>query len=212
MEFPSADTQLLLREAGATIAGGHFVFPSWRHGDTFVDVDRLVVRPRSVYRVTDLLASPVRAVGKVDVVVGSGANGAILAHALGLALTDRGYGQVQTVSADVSDTTTSLRPLFKEVCTRQRVLVVEDILTTGTSCGRLVQTVASAGGTVIGVATLVNRGKVTAQVLGVPWLHALVNWDLVSWAERECPLCRDNVPVNREFGRGQGYHPPVRPR
>jgi orotate phosphoribosyltransferase len=83
--------------------------------------------------------------------------------------------------------------------------VVEDILTTGGSARMVVEAVAAAGGTVVGVGALCNRGGVTAQALGAALLFSLAEVPLESFAPEECPLCRAGVPVNTRVGKGAAF-------
>ena len=88
----------------------------------------------------------------------------------------------------------------------KRVLVVEDILTTGGSARKVVEAVRAIGGNVVGVGVLCNRGGVTAQDLAnVPKLEVLVNISLDAWNEADCPLCKQGVPVNPDVGKGREF-------
>jgi orotate phosphoribosyltransferase len=96
---------------------------------------------------------------------------------------------------------------YGKVVKGKRVLVLDDILTTGTSARRTVAAVRDDGGFVVGVGCICNRsgGAVTADTLDVPQLQALLDLDLVTYAEDDCPLCRGNVPVNVEVGHGKEF-------
>ena len=87
----------------------------------------------------------------------------------------------------------------------RRVLVVEDIVTTGGSVRQTVAAVRTAGGQVTMVTALCNRGGVTAADLGVPVFSALVTLSLDSWEAASCPLCRDGVAVNTDVGKGREF-------
>lgn len=87
----------------------------------------------------------------------------------------------------------------------KRVLVVEDILTTGGSVRSTVEAVRIIGGTVLGVAALCNRGTSTAESLDVPKLNQLVTMDLETWDGADCPLCRMNIPINTDVGHGKTF-------
>jgi orotate phosphoribosyltransferase len=75
----------------------------------------------------------------------------------------------------------------------ERVLVVDDIMTTGGSLQETIDAVRAAGGTVAGAAVLVDRSGGAAR-LDVP-LHALWRLDIPSYAVAECPLCAKGVPA-----------------
>ncbi len=86
-----------------------------------------------------------------------------------------------------------------------RVLAAEVTLTTGGSAASTVRAIVDAGGVVVGLGALANGGKVTAEILGVPRLVALVDIERQIYTEGECAaygLCSLDVPVNTKFGHG----------
>jgi len=95
---------------------------------------------------------------------------------------------------------------YDKLVSGKRVLVVEDVLTTGGSAKKVVDVVRQIGGEVIALGVLCNRGGITPQdVSDVPELFALVNVSLDAWDEAECPLCAQNVPINTDVGKGREY-------
>lgn len=99
----------------------------------------------------------------------------------------------------------TLKRGYNKIVEGQKCLVVEDILTTGGSVKKVVDVVRECGGEVVAVSAIVNRGKVTAEMIRVPQLFSLVDLDLETWSEEECPLCRDNETVNIEVGHGAAF-------
>jgi orotate phosphoribosyltransferase len=87
----------------------------------------------------------------------------------------------------------------------KRVLVVEDILNTGGSAARTIEAVRNAGGDVVAVGALCNRGGITAEQLGVPYLVSLLDVTMDAWPEAECPLCAKGVPINTSVGHGAQF-------
>ncbi len=88
----------------------------------------------------------------------------------------------------------------------KKVLVAEDVLTTGGSARKVVEAVRAAGGNVIGVGVICNRGGVKpADLADPPKLFALVNLTLETYYEADCPLCRDGVAMNTEVGKGKDW-------
>lgn len=88
----------------------------------------------------------------------------------------------------------------------KNVLVVEDVLTTGGSAKKVVETTRVLGSNIVGLGVLCNRGGITPQdVADPPKLFALVNVKLDAWNEADCPLCKANVPINTEVGKGKQY-------
>jgi orotate phosphoribosyltransferase len=93
---------------------------------------------------------------------------------------------------------------YDKLIPNKNVLVVEDILTTGGSVKRVIDAVKAGQGKVIGCGALVNRGNVKDSDVGAE-ITALVNISLDAWDEKECPLCKKNVPINTDVGKGREY-------
>lgn len=90
--------------------------------------------------------------------------------------------------------------------TGKKILAVEDILTTGRSVKKVVETIREMGGEIIGVGALCNRGGITPEQIGdVPVLKALINVSLDAFDEVDCPYCKSNIPINTSVGKGAEY-------
>ena len=77
----------------------------------------------------------------------------------------------------------------------ERVLVVEDVVTTGGSVAEVLDLLGSTAGDVVGVGALIDRTTAGSPPdLGVP-LRALLRLDAANWEESECPLCARREPV-----------------
>lgn len=92
---------------------------------------------------------------------------------------------------------------YDKIVAGKHVLVIEDILTTGGTVREVVKAVHKAGGAVVGVGALVNRGRLTAETLGVPRLEALMTIHPEVYEPAKCPLCRDGIPYNTQFGHAK---------
>jgi orotate phosphoribosyltransferase len=84
----------------------------------------------------------------------------------------------------------------------ERVLVVEDVVTTGGSAKEVAVLVREAGGLVAGVGAIVDRSGGTAD-FGAPF-HPLLSVDAASWPADDCPLCREGVPIIKPGSRAVG--------
>lgn len=96
---------------------------------------------------------------------------------------------------------------FDKVVRDKRVLIAEDVLSTGGGVSGAANAVRLCGGNVIGVGCMANRGRVTAAQAGaVPRLtsNTIVN-DFQTWEEPDCPKCRDHVPVNTIVGHWREF-------
>lgn len=89
------------------------------------------------------------------------------------------------------------------------MLVVDDVLTTGSSVKKVVELVRRYGAHVVGVAALCNRGDVSLSNLGdVPRLETLIQMSLKSWSEEECAAdgpCAKGIPINTSVGKGKEF-------
>jgi orotate phosphoribosyltransferase len=189
----------ILADAGAVISGSHVVYTSGRHGSAYVNKDAVYPDTHRVSELCGLLADLARP-QRPEIVCGPALGGIILAQWTGNHL------NLPAVYAEkLPEGGLGLRRGYDKLVHGRRVLVVEDILNTGGSVAQAIEAVREAGGEVVTVAALVNRGNVTAEQLGVPALDALVSLDLDSWAAQECPLCRDGVAVNTDVGKGREF-------
>lgn len=172
------DEQILdqLRETDA-IRRGHFVLTSGRHSDTYIQCARVLESPD----VTVALAQEAvrRAEMKVDVVASPAVGGMLFGFAVALAL------HKPFVFSERVDGVMRLRRSF-EIPRGARVLVVEDVVTTGGSVAEVVALVEAAGAEVVGVVALIDRKserKFTAP------FYPLLTLPTQSWEPAECGLC-----------------------
>ena len=95
---------------------------------------------------------------------------------------------------------------YDKLITGKNVLVIEDLTTTGGSVKKVVDSVKKVGGKVVSVCVMVNRDPklVTSETIGAPF-SSLAVLEVPSWEEKDCPLCKENVPVNTEVGHGKKF-------
>lgn len=198
MADPPSRAREILAECGALLTDVHVVYTSGRHGSAYVNKDAVFPHTGLVSELCGLFAEAFVADG-VEVVAGPALGGVILsqwtAHRLG----------ALAVYAEKTPDGLALRRGYDALAAGRRVLVVEDVLTTGGSLAETVTAVRRAGGDVVGAAALVNRGGVVAADVDVPRLLALVELALDSWGAADCPLCRDGVPVTTSVGKGTEF-------
>ena len=88
----------------------------------------------------------------------------------------------------------------------KKVLVVEDLTTTGGSVKKAVDSVKASDGEVIGVCVMVNRDpeNVNSELMGVPFTAVGV-LKAEAFDEKDCPFCKENRPINTTVGHGKQY-------
>lgn len=174
----------IFRQAGAVLEG-HFKLTSGRHSGTYLEKFQVLQYPDYTERLCRLIADHFRESG-VELVAGPTTGGVILSFEVARHLGVRG------IFAESADTGRRFRRGFT-VNAGERVLVVDDVLTTGGSIRDVIEAVREAGGVPIGVGVLVDRtgGQVD---FGLPFFACL---ELVvpSYEASECPLCGQGVPL-----------------
>lgn len=200
-----------LRRVGALITGSHIVYTSGRHGTAYINKDALYPYTSIVDDLTGRMAFGFSH-DDVEVVVGPEKGGIILsqwvAHHLQSfnARARSDSPEVLSVYAEKEGGEFAFRRGYELLVPNKRVLVVEDVLTTGSSVLKVVNAVRSLGGEVIGVAALCNRGGVTVGDIGnVPKLFSCAEFKLDSWNEDQCPMCAQGIPINTEVGKGREF-------
>jgi len=184
MTIASSDVERVFRESGA-LREGHFILASGRHSPLYLEKFQVLQHPVETERLCAALASWARTLD-VETVAGPTTGGIILAHEVARQL------GVRAIYAERRDNGAG-REFRRGFALRpgERVVVVDDIMTTGGSVQETVEAVRSAGGKVAGAAVLVDRSGGAADV-GVP-IEALWRLVIPSYAPAECPLCAEGL-------------------
>jgi len=180
MTTASADVERVFRDSGA-LREGHFILASGRHSPLYLEKFQVLQHPADTERLCAAIAFWARAIG-VDTVAGPTTGGIILAHEVARQLGVRAIYAERREGAPGRE----FRRGFA-LSPGERVLVVDDIMTTGGSVQETIVAVRAAGGTVVGASVLVDRSGGAAR-LDVP-VHALWSLDIASYTPSECPLC-----------------------
>jgi orotate phosphoribosyltransferase len=181
-----ADLLRLLEESGA-ILKGHFLLTSGRHSDTYFEKFRVLEQPNVLSEVCGELASRFNA-DDVDVVAGPTTGGIIIAFEVG-----RRLGK-PALYVEREDGKRALRR-GATLAPGARVLVVDDVFTTGTSVVEVVEMLRSLGGVVVGVGVLVDRSE-TRPDFGAPFESA-VRVSARSYTADEVPADLAAIPVSK---------------
>ena len=188
----SLDIRALLEQTGALLTG-HFRLSSGLHSPNYVQCARLLEQPKDAREIGNALAQRIPDVAHrvVAPALGGLIIGYTVAEALGLPFifTERKEGVM------------TLRRGFT-IGDRERVILVEDVVTTGKSTRETAAVIESAGGTVVSYASILNRsGK--PNPFDAPYV-SLLAFDLDTYDERACPLCASGVPLDAPGSRFSG--------
>lgn len=198
----------ILGRVKAVITNGHFVYASGMHGKVYVNKDAVYPELEESWLLAIALAEEFFR-DDVEVVIGPAVGAALFARDVARELTRLSGRAVRPVFADkISDGGNSfaIKRGYDKIVASKRVLVIEDVFTTGGSVKKVVEAVRLAGGIVVGIGAICNRGGVKPENVGyVQKLVALLNLKLDSWAEADCPMCKQGILVNTEFGKGREF-------
>jgi len=181
----------LMTELGAR-RDGHFLLSSGRHSDAYYQCAQILQFPDLALELGRSIAN-LYAEEDFDLVVSPAIGAVLLGHEVARAL-GRRY-----VFTERKDGVMSLRRDFR-IEKGERVLIVEDVVTRGTSTREVIDIVAAEGGVVAGLACLVDRTGADVE-LPLP-LASLMKVEVVTWEQSDCPLCRESVPLVKPGSRG----------
>jgi orotate phosphoribosyltransferase len=184
------------RAAGALLEG-HFILSSGLHSSKYLQCARVLMDPRRAERLCAALAEKVRAAvaSPVDLVASPAMGGVVVGYEMGRQL------GVPAIFFERVDGKLALRRGFG-IEKGARVLMVEDIVTTGLSSRECIAGIAEEGGVTVGAACLIDRSGGKAE-LGVP-LAALTRLDIPTYPADALPPELAAVPAVKPGSRGLG--------
>ena len=180
----------LFRQVGA-LHEGHFRLTSGLHSPGYLQCALVLQHPREAERLGAAIADRVRGLG-VQTVLAPALGGIVIGHEVGRAL------GVRAVFAERQDARLTLRRGFT-LAPGEKVLVVEDVVTTGGSTRETIEVARAVGASVVGAASIIDRSG-GEQQLDVPY-HALAGVTLATYEADACPLCAAGLPVIKPGSR-----------
>ena len=186
---------------------GHFKLSSGNHSQFYLQSAKVLEDPKTAKTLADALARQIKDSGlEVDTVCAPALGGLIAGFALATAL------DVRSIFAERVDGVMNIRRGF-EVKEGERVLMCEDIITTGGSAMEAAHVVESLGGKIVGVAALANRGfckrensnietKVNCKLPQDIPFYALEDFTFEMYSPDACPLCKDGSEAIKPGSRG----------
>ena len=201
----TAEIMKIFEDSKAIITGSHIIYTSGKHGEAYVNKDAVYPHTAKVSRLCQFIAEDFEN-EEIDAVVGPVVGGIALAQWTAHHLSLLQGKEVLAICADKEEDSFLIKRGQDKFITGKKILVVEDILTTGGSVRKVVRTIERLGGEVIGVGALCNRGGIGTEEIGeVPVLKVLVNIRLDAYDEADCPYCKAGVEINTSVGKGADY-------
>ncbi len=184
----------IFKDTGALLEG-HFLLTSGLHSNQYFQCAKVLQYPGHCESVCRVIADHFRT-HRVDVVVAPAMGGIVVAQEVGRQL------GVRTIFAERKEGAMQIRRGFA-VAAGERVLVCEDVVTTGGSVQEVINLVLERRGVLAGVACIVDRSGGTVRFDRAPEaLVSVLRMNAVTYKPDACPLCAQGIPVVKPGSRG----------
>ena len=195
--MPTRDELLSLFRKSGALLDGHFRLSSGLHSSGYLQCALVLQHPESAEMLGRAIGERTRGMTPT-MVLSPALGGVVIGHEVGRAL------GVRALFAERQDGVLALRRGFV-IGDDDRVLVIEDVLTTGGSTRETIRVAQSAGGRVVGAAAIVDRSGDSAgggarEMFGVPFI-GLLDMALPTYEPDLCPLCAKGLPVVKPGSR-----------
>ena len=178
-------------EKSEALLTGHFLYTSGKHGGEYMQCAKVLQNPSDTAELAKVIVAGFKG-EKIDIVLAPAMGGIIIGYEVARTL------DVTSMFAERENGVMTLRRGFA-IPKGAKVLVVEDVITTGNSALEVVKIVQEQGGDVVGVGCIVDRtgGEVN---LGVKLVAAYSN-KMVAYEPEDCPLCKDGLDLVKPGSR-----------
>lgn len=185
------DVVEILKKSEALLEG-HFLLSSWKHSNRYVQCAKVLRFPQYAEQVLSTVVDQIKDLD-IDLVVGPAMGGVIVSYELGRQLNK------ETVFTERKNGVMELRRGF-EVMPGAKIIIAEDVVTTGKSTIETKEALEKLGGEVIGVACIANR---TSNDIGMS-IYSTIKLEIEVHEADNCPLCKEGKielvkPGSREF-------------
>lgn len=196
----------VLKKTHAVIINDHFVYTSGKHGSVYINKDAMYPHTKYASRIGKMFAEQFKD-KNIDVVAAPALGGIILSQWTAYHLSKLKKKEILGV---YTEKTLEKNQIFtrgyEKLIKNKKVLVIEDLTTTGGSVKKVIESVKEHGGKVVGVGVMINRSpqEVNTQSIGAPFF-ALGELYVEAYEEEKCPLCKKRIPINTAVGHGKKY-------
>lgn len=178
----------LLKESEALLEG-HFLLSSGKHSNGYVQCAKLLQYPDKAEKALAIVVEKLKDLD-IDIIVGPAMGGIIVAYELA-----RQLGKPSIFTEREDGKMTLKRGFYIEK--GQKVLIAEDVVTTGKSAYEAIEAVENKGGIVVGIASLADR---TSSDLKYP-LYAGTKLEIKTYDAQDCPLCKEGLEIKKPGSR-----------
>lgn len=202
-------TRKILTDSKAFVEGGHFICASGRHADFYVNKDALYTYPKKLddicVMLTDLAISTFT---NFDIILAPAVAGTVLGQNIAYNISLEHNKNIRFAYADKQHNTRTIRRGYQDLIKNKRVLLVDDIVSTGNTLIYMAEAVTNLGGIPVGAVAICDRGKVRSikykradkEIFSELTIAALVELDLQTFPKDNCPLCKSGRPLDTTLG------------
>lgn len=180
----------ILKESDAFLQG-HFLLSSGKHSDGYVQCERVMRFPKKAEEIVKAIAEQIKDVD-YDLIVGPAMGGIRVSYELG-----RQVGK-ETMFAERVDGEMTLRRGF-EIPKGAKIIIAEDVITTGKSTMEVKRLLEELGGQVVGATCIIDR-RSKEDKFDLP-LYAAIKLDIATYDKEKCPLCDQNIELVKPGSR-----------
>ncbi|HEY4503102.1 MAG TPA: phosphoribosyltransferase family protein [Candidatus Paceibacterota bacterium] len=195
----------ILTRVGGILPNSHFVGTSGLHFDTYVNKDCLYPHTKETSRIGRIFADKFKD-ADIQVVVGPALGGIIISQWTAYYLSEIHKMEILGVFTEKTpEGGQKITRGYDKYVKNKKVLVVEDIVTTGGSMAKTVKAVQDAGGNVVAACAMINKYEnMGSEVLGVPFF-ALADLFVPTYGSEQCPICKAGIPIDTTVGHGKKF-------
>lgn len=183
---------LSLFKQSKALLEGHFQLTSGLHSPNYFQCAKVLQHPKNAERLCAEIAEHFHS-GRVDAVISPALGGIVVGQEVGRQL------GVRTMFTERKEGVMQLRRGF-EIAAGERILVCEDVITTGGSVREVISIVKTWGGVLVGVGSIVDR---SGGKSALPDFFSTMRMDVVTYKADECPLCKKGIPVEKPGSRAE---------
>lgn len=180
----------IFKNTGALLTG-HFKLSSGLHSGQYLQCALVLQYPEYARKLGEGIADKFRD-KDISCVAGPALGGIIIAHEVAKAL------KARCIFGERENGKMTLRRGFR-LDSQDKVLIVEDVITTGSSIRDLMDAVKMNGAEIVGIGAIVDRSSEKID-FGCD-IHPLIKFDIKTFIPDECPLCKENIPLTKPGSR-----------
>lgn len=180
-----------MKECDALLEG-HFLLSSGKHSDRYCQCAKLLQHPDKAEKVLSIVAEKLKNV-EFDMIVGPAMGGIIVSYELARQTGKPG------IFAERTDGVMSIRRGFS-IEKGQKVIISEDVITTGKSSFEVVEVIKALGGEVVGLACIVDRSNGLSKELPYP-VYSAITLNIESYDKDKCPMCAKGITYEKPGSR-----------